>query len=579
MNTSDSVEVSNRELQSRLSELEAVIAALRDHQVDAIVGDTDVALVHLREVEDALRESGERYRAFVSNSSEGIWRYEIDPPMPVNLSEEEQVDYIFEYGYLAECNDAMARMSGYERATEMIGFRGPTGGGLPQRSAVREFVRSGYRVEQLEGAQTDRLGNQRWLSMSFLGLPYQGLLSRVWGVQRDISERKRAEEGLHQRTKELTALLAVTRELATTLDLEPLLDNVLSQLRSVIDFAGASVGMVQGDNAVVVAYDGPLPHDEVVGRSVPLAALAPFAEIMRTSKPGIFEDDALRQLCPPHLSENVQNLLPARDQVSRAWLIAPLVAKQQFVGLLALEHTDPRHFTPWHAELAQAFADHAAVAIENARLYKEARLVAAISERQRLAAELHDSVTQSIYGISLAAHTAIPLVESRPDRVKNVLMHILGLADAAFADVRSLIFELRPETLERHGLVVAIERQAQPLRVREQIALHFDLGKEPNCSLDIKEAVYRIAQESLNNVGKHARAKEVWVKLETRDGALCLEVRDDGGGFDPTLDYGGHLGLQVMKERAERLGGALIVDSQPGAGATVRATIPVGSVR
>jgi signal transduction histidine kinase len=567
--------LSNAELQARLAELEAVIGALRDHQVDAIVGDTDVALVHLRQVEEALRESSERYRAFVANSSEGIWRYEIEPPVSTSLSEDEQVDHILMHGYLAECNDAMARMSGFPRAADMLGLRGGDGAGPAQHAAVREFVRSGYRVEDMEAAQTDARGDERWLTISFLGLPHDGLLSRVWGVQRDITWRKRAEASLGQRTSELTALLAVTRELASTLDLEPLLENVLLQLRTVIDFAGASVSMLQGEQAVVVAYDGPLPRHQVVGRAVPVAALAPFAQLMSQSKPVIFDDQTLLDVCPPELWESIRELLPAPDQHARAWLLAPLLARGRLVGLLALEHTGPHHFTPWHAELAQAFADHAAVAIENARLYGEARLVAAMSERQRLAAELHDSVTQSIYGISLAAHTAIPLVDTQGDRVKKILAHILGLADAAFADVRSLIFELRPETLERHGLVAAIERQAQPLRVREQLALHFDLGKEPNCALNIKETVYRIAQESLNNIGKHASARDVWVKLEVVASDLCLEVRDNGAGFDPTLDYGGHLGLQVMRERAERLGGSLVIDSRPGAGTTVRATIPM----
>jgi PAS domain S-box-containing protein len=576
MNKTDITTLTHAELQVRLNELEAVIDALRDHQVDAIVGNTDVALVHLRQVEEALRESGERYRAFVSNSSEGIWRYEIEPPMPTSLSEDEQVDYIFANGYLAECNDAMARMSGYERATEMIGARGVAGASGPgQRSAVLRFVQSGYRVEQLEVAQTDWRGNERWLTISFIGLPHHGTLSRVWGVQRDITERKLAEENLRQRTSELTALLAVTRELATTLDLEPLLDNVLSQLRTLINFTGASVATIQGERAVIVAYDGPLPRNAVIGRGIPVEALAPLASQLDAPSPRSIADLTPKQLFPPELWERMRSLFPPSGQPSQAWLVTPLRARSQLVGLLALEHTDPNHFTSWHAELAQAFADHAAVAIENARLYKEARLVAALSERQRLAAELHDSVTQSIYGISLAAHTALPVVDAQPARVKKILAHIVGLADMAFADVRSLIFELRPEALERYGLVGAIERQAQPLRVREQIALHFDLGKEPDCEVSIKEAVYRIAQESLNNIGKHAKAKDVWVKIETVDSNLCLEVRDNGAGFDPTLDYGGHLGLQVMRERAERLGGNLMVYSRPGSGATVRAMIPI----
>ena len=428
-------------------------------------------------------------------------------------------------------------------------------------------MKSGYRTEQLEVPQFDHAGVERWLSMSFLGLPYEGKLSRVWGVQRDFTERRRAEDNLQQRTTELTALLSVTRELATMLELEPLLDNVLSQLRTVIDFSGASVGMLEGGFITIVAYDGPQPRGQVLDRVVAVDAFVLYDDILRSASPVLVDDGTLGGLWPSNP--------PGSDEPSRSWLIAPLLARNRLVGLLALEHPEPRHFSTWHAELTQAFADHAAVAIENARLYREARLVAAMTERQRLAAELHDSVTQSIYGISLAAHTAVPLVESRPDKVRSILSHIIGLADASFADVRSLIFELRPEALERHGLVAAIERQAQPMRVREQIALHFDLGKEPACPLDVKEALYRIAEESFNNIGKHARARNVWVRLETVDSKLCLEVRDDGHGFDPSLDYGGHFGLQVMRERAERLGGRLDVESRPGGGATIRASIPI----
>jgi PAS domain S-box-containing protein len=575
MNKSETDETSHRELLGRLVELEAVIAALRDHQVDAIVGDTDVALVHLRQVEEALRESAERYRAFVANSSEGIWRYEIEPPMPISLDADAQIDYILTHGYLAECNDALARMVGSDHAADLIGRRADSSAMAASLDTVRDFIASGYRLEQIEIRRPDRFGNDRWLAVSVLGMPHEGKLSRLWGVQRDITERRRAEENVRQRTTELTALLAVTRVLASTLDLAPLLDRVLAQLRTVIDFSGAYIGMLQGDTGVAIAYDGPAPRGEVVGRAMPVELLNSHGDALDAPMPLIVEDNCLSELLNGDARDAIAVGIPGLSMTSRSWLFVPLKVKDAAFGLLALDHPDPRHFTTWHAHLAQAFADHAALAIENARLYRQAGLVAAMSERQRLAAELHDSVTQSIYGISLAAHTAIPLVEDRPERVRSILTHILGLADAAFADVRSLIFELRPEALERHGLVSAIERRAQPLRVREQITLHLDLGAEPAFPLDVKEAIYRIAQESFTNISKHARAREVWVKLESADSALSLEVRDDGKGFDPTLDYGGHLGLQVMKERAARFGGTLTIESRLGAGATIRARVPV----
>ncbi len=579
MNTADQVQPSYADLESRLSEMEQVVAALRDHQVDAIVGDTDVALVHLRQVEDALRDSGERYRAFVGNSSEGIWRYELEPPMPLTLPEDEQVDYILQRGYLAECNEATARLLGYERAAELVGQRGLPGAqnGL-RRESVLLFVRSDYRLSGFEGTEVDRHGTAHWLSVSFLGLPKNGLLTRIWGVQRDITERRRAELELRQRTVELTALLAITRDVASMLEVGPLLENILGQLRTVIDFTAASVGMRDGDSLVAAAYDGPAVRAQIIGRRVPLAGLASLSRLLVSREAIILDDSAISELIVPDAWSILAPQFPPTPTPSRSWLFAPLVAKNQMMGILVLEHTDPKHFTSRHAELAQAFADHAAVAIANARLYAEARQLAALNERQRLAAELHDSVSQAIYSISLAAHTGLANLDKRPERARVALDHIVTLADVAFTDIRSLIFELRPESLARQGLVNAIERQAETLQTREHAQVHLDLGLEPEVSLEVKETLYRIAQEAMNNIVKHARAKSVWLRLAVEGQEICLEVRDDGKGFDATRTYEGHLGLRVMRERAAQLGGTVTIISARHGGTEVRARLPLTPV-
>jgi signal transduction histidine kinase len=215
------------------------------------------------------------------------------------------------------------------------------------------------------------------------------------------------------------------------------------------------------------------------------------------------------------------------------------------------------------------------VALENARLFSEARGKAALEERQRLARELHDSVSQALYGIALGARTARKLVDQNPQLVADPLEYVLSLADAGLAEMRALIFELRPESLESEGLVAALEKQAAALRARHEIEVEVALCEEPEASLEVKEAIYRIAQEALHNTVRHARANNVTIKMVCEGGRILkLEVSDDGVGFETGGEFPGHLGLRSMRERAQRLGGTLTIESSPGAGTAVRVLIP-----
>ena len=222
----------------------------------------------------------------------------------------------------------------------------------------------------------------------------------------------------------------------------------------------------------------------------------------------------------------------------------------------------------------KAVADQSAIAVENARLFAQARGKAAFEERQRLARELHDSVSQALYGITLGTKTAHALLKRNPEQVADSLEYVLSLAKAGQAEMRALIFELRPESLEKEGLVAALEKQADALKARHGIDVVATLCSEPEASLELKEAVYRIAQEALHNTVKHARASNVEIKMECTREQITLEVSDDGVGFDARGDFPGHLGLRSMRERASRLGGALEVDSSSGKGTRLRARIP-----
>jgi len=212
----------------------------------------------------------------------------------------------------------------------------------------------------------------------------------------------------------------------------------------------------------------------------------------------------------------------------------------------------------------------AEIAVVNARLQ-----AAALEERQRLARELHDSVSQALYGIGLGAQTARRLVERDPARAVEPLDYVLSLTKAAIAEMRALIFELRPDSLEREGLAAALARQAEAVAMRHKLELHSAFCAEPALSLEAKEALYRIAQEALSNIARHARAGRVELTLSVGEGSVTLAISDDGVGFDTQREYPGHLGLRSMAERAQGVGGRLEVTSAPGQGSWVLVTVPV----
>jgi signal transduction histidine kinase len=204
--------------------------------------------------------------------------------------------------------------------------------------------------------------------------------------------------------------------------------------------------------------------------------------------------------------------------------------------------------------------------------------LAAVEERQRLARELHDSVSQALYGIALGAHTARAALERDPEHVVEPLDYVLTLADAGLAEMRALIFELRPESMETEGLVSALTKQGAALHARYEIAVQMELCEEPDLPLKVKQELYRIAQEAMHNTVKHANASKVDLRLSWTTEAVTLEVRDDGVGFDALGSFPGHLGLHSMRERVKNLGGMLSIESVPGEGTCIRVRVPTQGV-
>jgi signal transduction histidine kinase len=214
-------------------------------------------------------------------------------------------------------------------------------------------------------------------------------------------------------------------------------------------------------------------------------------------------------------------------------------------------------------------------AIANVRYYHQAQELAALEERTRLARELHDSVSQALYGIGLGAQTMRKWFGKDERLVKESLDYILTLAEAGLTEMRALIFELRPESLENEGLITALAKQGASLQARHGIDVRLELCDEPLLPLNIKEGLYRVAREAMHNVVKHAAAAKVTLRMATTAADLRLEVIDDGLGFDTGAAFPGHLGLHSMKERISGMGGELSVRSAPGAGTSVTVRLPV----
>jgi PAS domain S-box-containing protein len=392
-------------------------------------------------------------------------------------------------------------------------------------------------------------------------------------VIRDVSERVEAFRLLEER---VTALVRVAASLTVGRKVEATLDALAARVVESTAAVACSVMLLNAETGLPhTAGSHGLPEGYTVGMQAAYrTGLRPAAmEVFRTHKPMLVRDVRRVALKQP-LASSVHSFL--REAPWDMIYCVPLVYRGRALGTLNLNYPAGEEPAEDERVFLGAVADQTAVVVENARLFAEAHGKAALEERQRLARELHDSVSQALYGIALGSRTARTLLDRKahPDRVAEWLEYVLSLAEAGLTEMRALIFELRPESLETEGLIAALNQQAAALEARHEIPIHATLGEEPDLPLETKEALYRIAQEALHNTVKHAHASRADLKLQGDAEGIALEVSDDGAGFDPSEDFSGHLGLKSMRERVARLGGTLRIESAPGEGTHIRARIP-----
>ncbi|SDZ28078.1 PAS domain S-box-containing protein [Micromonospora pattaloongensis] len=270
----------------------------------------------------------------------------------------------------------------------------------------------------------------------------------------------------------------------------------------------------------------------------------------------------------------------------------PLIVRGRTIGVINAYYVPGEDPGPHSLAFLQAMADHAAIAIDIAAHLARTRSQAQSDERRRLARDLHDSVVQQLFSMRMQAEALRSQVDSRdadPERIRGRARELAELSGTALADLRGLVFELHPLELAERGLVDAVRAHAASLEARGALVVDVEAPSElaPELAIEVQEDLYRIAQEALHNVVKHARARAVRVRFALVDGALSMDVTDDGCGVDPgarPAPAGRRprptLGLVSMRERAERWGGRLVAGPHPDGGWSVRVTLPAaGRVR
>ena len=268
---------------------------------------------------------------------------------------------------------------------------------------------------------------------------------------------------------------------------------------------------------------------------------------------------------------------PSTHPRMRSFLGVPIVFKGDVIGAFYLtDKVGGPEFGPEDEELVGVLAAHAAVLMEHARLYEESRELSVLGERNRLARELHDALTQTLFSLRLTVEAAASLLPSEPERAAGELATARRLLEATFAELRELVFELRPPALGADGLAATVAKHLDVVGRAHGLRVSTAASGDERLAPAVQREVFRIVQEAVANAVRHAQASHLEVSLSFEGDGVAATVRDDGVGFDPSARAirSRHLGLTSMRERAAALGGALAVESAPGRGTTVRVEVP-----
>jgi two-component system nitrate/nitrite sensor histidine kinase NarX len=472
-------------------------------------------------------------------------------------------------GCVVDANPAAIAMHGYTRE-EFIGLHLTA---YIHSDSQRLFVKSATDTQpgvilDTPAVHLHKDGSSIYVEVRRTPIPFQGRLCLL-SVVRDVSERINAERVLNQRSelhaREQAMLLTISHTLASTLELQPGL--ILDQLHEIIKYTHGGLFALEGSTLVTLAMRG-TPQLE---RSAPISIHSNTAEklalLFNRHRPTRIadvwsEDDPQAVFLRSFLDDGAAMLLVNMQ----SWMWVPLAVKGRIIGAIGIAESGRDYFTLHHAELALSVANQAAITMINAELYSSAKDLAVLEERQRLARNLHDAVNQSLFSAGLIAEVLPRLWERDQQEARKSLEDLRRLTRGATAEMRALLAELRPSTLTDSSLSDLLRQLGNAFTGRTNIPAVVDIAGDFFLPAEAQIAFYRVCQEALSNVAKHAKASRVEIDLKQEESAIEMRIRDDGLGFDPEKITSGHYGLGMMRERAEAAGALLTVNSQPGHG-------------
>ena len=495
-----------------------------------------------------------------------------------------------EMGAIVLVNNKLTDMFGYD-SDELIGQSIETL--IPERYRGGHV---GYREEYVGnprqrpmGSGLDLAGRRRDGSEFPIevGLSYYRSGERSWvmATVADITRRKQNEEFLERRVQERTREIERRRQVSDTLrdilailnsdrPLAEILQHIVVQASLLLQADASAIYQVQdAERAVTIEASCGLSREQL-GNPFSLTLPAAVKPVARNGEPETMAAGPDAGAAAGHAFDNGAS--GDSSNTYCAQLAVPLRIKDEIYGGLMLYYIEPRKFSDEEIELAVMFGDQAVLAIENAGLRARAERTAIAAERNRIARDLHDSVTQTLFSATLIAEVLPKLVERNSSEGMRRLEELRQLTRGALAEMRTLLLELRPATLIEVSIEELLRQLTEAARGRARIPIDLQVQVTEPLPPDAKVAFYYIAQEALNNVAKHARAGSAYVTLASHAAGAALSILDDGQGFDVNQVTPEHLGLAIMRERSESIDGELSIASTPGEGTeiTIRWTNP-----
>ncbi|MGB2963952.1 MAG: histidine kinase [Anaerolineales bacterium] len=403
-----------------------------------------------------------------------------------------------------------------------------------------------------------------WRGNSIAYLGRSCFLGIIREVYEEIHSDQLPSRRVDTRKHEQDMLLTISHTLASTLELQPEL--ILDQLREIVEYTRGGLFAVEDATLVTLALRGTPQLEKSPQLQIHLQSQESLDILLNRRQPiriaDLTSENTQAQFFRLLLDDGAADL----REGMRSWIWIPLAVKTRLIGGLGLAHKKPNYFTNHHASLALSVANQIAITMVNVELSGQAQALAVMEERQRLARNLHDAINQSLFTAGIIAEVIPRLWEQDQALARRSLKDLHRLTRSAQAEMRALLAELRPSTLIDTNLSDLIKHLGYALSGRIDIPVVVNTSGNIDIPSGVQIVFYRVCQEALNNIAKHAKASWVDIDLQQEGAELTLRIRDNGRGFDQNQTNSGHFGLQMMQERADAAGAQLIVISQPGQG-------------